>query len=110
MKLDGSERIQLSYTPSLALLPRWSPDGMEIVFFATSQPEYLRSRPTVQRPGCLAADNAREDSARLYVASGQKGATSKGVGLWLKSTEEISPGEQIMPGCPALADAPSQPK
>jgi Tol biopolymer transport system component len=37
MKLDGSERIQLSYSPSLALLPRWSPDGMEIVFFATNR-------------------------------------------------------------------------
>jgi len=33
MKVDGSERMQLSYPPSRALLPRWSPDGQEIVFF-----------------------------------------------------------------------------
>ena len=33
-KLDGSQRIQLSYPPLAALLPRWSPDGKQIVFYA----------------------------------------------------------------------------
>ena len=31
-KLDGSQRIQLSYSPIYAFLPRWSPAGQEIVF------------------------------------------------------------------------------
>ncbi len=31
-KLDGSQRIQLSYSPIYAFLPRWSPGGQEIVF------------------------------------------------------------------------------
>jgi eukaryotic-like serine/threonine-protein kinase len=31
-KLDGSERLQLSYPPLYAMLPRWSPDGTQIVF------------------------------------------------------------------------------
>ncbi len=35
-KPDGSERLQLSYPPLYAMLPRWSPDGKEIVFFALS--------------------------------------------------------------------------
>ena len=35
MKVDGSERMQLSYPPSRAMLPRWSPDGQEIVFYET---------------------------------------------------------------------------
>jgi eukaryotic-like serine/threonine-protein kinase len=32
-KSDGSQRVQLSYPPLHALLPRWSPDGKQIVFF-----------------------------------------------------------------------------
>ena len=31
-KLDGSQRIQLSYSPIYAFLPGWSPAGQEIVF------------------------------------------------------------------------------
>jgi serine/threonine protein kinase/Tol biopolymer transport system component len=33
-KLDGSQRLQLSYPPLAAALPRWSPDGKQIVFYA----------------------------------------------------------------------------
>jgi eukaryotic-like serine/threonine-protein kinase len=32
-KPDGSDKIQLSYPPLLAALPRWSPDGKQIAFF-----------------------------------------------------------------------------
>jgi len=32
-KLDGSERMQLTDLPLRSLLPRWSPDGKEIIFF-----------------------------------------------------------------------------
>jgi serine/threonine protein kinase/Tol biopolymer transport system component len=32
-KVDGSERLELTYPPSHAMLPRWSPDGKKIVFF-----------------------------------------------------------------------------
>ncbi len=31
-RVDGSERLQLTYPPSYAILPRWSPDGKNIVF------------------------------------------------------------------------------
>jgi Tol biopolymer transport system component len=33
-RVDGSERIQLTFTPFQAALPRWSPDGTQIAFFA----------------------------------------------------------------------------
>jgi Tol biopolymer transport system component len=33
-KLDGSERLQLTFPPVGALLPRWSPDGRQIAFTA----------------------------------------------------------------------------
>ncbi len=36
MKLDGSERLQLTFPPTQAYLPRWSPDGKQIAFCATS--------------------------------------------------------------------------
>src|SRR6202040_4081793 len=32
-KADGSDRLQLSFPPLYAMLPRWSPDGKNIVFF-----------------------------------------------------------------------------
>jgi Tol biopolymer transport system component len=33
-KIDGTERLQLTFSPMQAFLPRWSPDGSEIVFSA----------------------------------------------------------------------------
>ena len=32
-RLDGSERLQLTYPPMYVMLPRWSPDGQELIFF-----------------------------------------------------------------------------
>jgi Tol biopolymer transport system component len=34
-KVDGTERLQLSYSPLQASLPRWSPDGSRITFTAS---------------------------------------------------------------------------
>jgi len=36
-KLDGSERLQLTYPPMYPVLPRWSPDGKQILFFEFGQ-------------------------------------------------------------------------
>jgi eukaryotic-like serine/threonine-protein kinase len=35
-KADGTERLQLSNSPLYASLPRWSPDGKQIVFFSVT--------------------------------------------------------------------------
>jgi len=35
-RLDGSQRLQLSYPPLYASLPRWSPDGRQIAFFSVT--------------------------------------------------------------------------
>jgi len=40
-KADGSDRLQLSFPPLYAMLPRWSPDGKHLVFF-----DYETGKPT----------------------------------------------------------------
>ncbi|MGB6198272.1 MAG: hypothetical protein WBF35_01870, partial [Candidatus Acidiferrales bacterium] len=35
-KVDGTQRMQLSYPPLTAFSPRWSPDGQQIVFYVFS--------------------------------------------------------------------------
>ena len=41
-KLDGSDKLQLSSPPLYAVLPRWSPDGREIVFHSLQRDEPSR--------------------------------------------------------------------
>ena len=36
---DGSERVQLTFPPMQAALPRWSPDGRQIAFFTVTPSE-----------------------------------------------------------------------
>jgi eukaryotic-like serine/threonine-protein kinase len=35
-KIDGSQRLQLSYPPLYVSMPRWSPDGKQIAFFSVT--------------------------------------------------------------------------
>ena len=51
-KSDGSQRIQLTYPPLTALLPSWSPDGRQIVFYGFlpgQKSKCIRSRPMGER-------------------------------------------------------------
>jgi DNA-binding winged helix-turn-helix (wHTH) protein/Tol biopolymer transport system component len=32
-RIDGSERLQLTFPPTVAMVPKWSPDGRQIAFF-----------------------------------------------------------------------------
>jgi Tol biopolymer transport system component len=41
-RLDGSERRQLTFPPLSAFLPRWSPDGSQIAFFAGTSQQTFR--------------------------------------------------------------------
>jgi eukaryotic-like serine/threonine-protein kinase len=34
-KIDGTERLQLTYPPNYTMMPKWSPDGKRIAFFET---------------------------------------------------------------------------
>jgi serine/threonine protein kinase/Tol biopolymer transport system component len=42
-KVDGSDKLQLSFPPLDAVEPRWSPDGKQIVFFAFQSGQPARS-------------------------------------------------------------------
>jgi len=65
-KVDGTQRVQLTYPPLVALLPDWSPDGKQIVFFGFS-------------PG---------QKAKMYLVSVDGGAPHQ---LLPESTEEWDP-------------------
>src|SRR5215472_17895622 len=44
-KVDGTERLQLSYPPSFAFMPRWSPDGRRLLFSHLIRTAKPRSSP-----------------------------------------------------------------
>jgi Tol biopolymer transport system component len=41
-RVDGSDRVQLTFPPTIAALPRWSPDGTRIAFFSWTPSEKPR--------------------------------------------------------------------
>jgi serine/threonine protein kinase/Tol biopolymer transport system component len=49
-RVDGSERRALSSPPLYAMLPRWSPDSKQIVFFGKSLEDKLRNAALSERP------------------------------------------------------------
>jgi Tol biopolymer transport system component len=64
-KLDGSQRIQLTYPPLTAVFPSWSPDGQQIVFYGMR----LRQKTklyTVATEGGTPREMIPEDSAEEY--------------------------------------------
>ena len=84
-RVDGSERLQLTLPPLRAALPRWSPDGKQIVFGALlpgepwrtyrvslegGTPEIVRPEKTTQEGDAVwSPDGKRLALARLPVAS-----------------------------------------
>jgi serine/threonine protein kinase len=62
-RVDGTERLQLSFPPLMAALPRWSPDGQEIAFFAATASDSSRIyvvSPAGGKPR-LIVDNPQSD-------------------------------------------------
>lgn len=43
MRVDGSEKLQLTYPPQIAAMPRWSPDGKQIAYVGLSFGNRMRA-------------------------------------------------------------------
>jgi eukaryotic-like serine/threonine-protein kinase len=64
-KLDGSQRIQLTYPPLTAVFPSWSPDGQQIVFYGMRLPQKTKLY-TVATEGGTPREMIPEGSAEEY--------------------------------------------
>ena len=108
-KMDGSERLQLTYAPSQALMPRWSPDGKTILFFnaaRTNEPlkiyevslEGGSPRPMMpDNPDPQADPNWSPDGSKIVFAGRTADATSS-IRVFDLATRQVStlPGSQGM--------------
>jgi len=63
-KLDGSERLQLTYPPLYVSLPRWSPDSKEIAFFSTTSGTLSRVYLVSADGGAVRELLAKDDHAQ----------------------------------------------
>ena len=94
-KLDGSERLQLTFAPMEVLAPRWSPEGKQIVFMGR-QPDpdwklYLVASRRRQHPTGITARGRRLGSSRLVAGNFRVFEGSRRKSL-------------VMPGPPASTD------
>ena len=107
-KLDGSERLQLTYAPSQAVMPRISPDGKNIVFFSfdPNHPARIYEVPLdggsprqlmPDNPDPQADPNWSPDGSKIVFAGGPNDAASA-VRILDLNTHQIStlPGSQGM--------------
>jgi eukaryotic-like serine/threonine-protein kinase len=62
-RLDGSQRIQLSYPPLIAVLPSWSPDGKQLVFYGFL-PGGSAKLYTISTDGGTPSEQIPEDSEK----------------------------------------------
>ncbi len=101
-KIDGSDRIKLS-DPSVmeAALPRWSPDGSQIVFMARTQNTDWRAHLVAANghgsreliPGASAGFDPgwSPDGKSILLALGDLGTTSNKISILDLQTQKVAP-------------------
>jgi serine/threonine protein kinase/Tol biopolymer transport system component len=107
-KMDGSERLQLTYAPSQALLPRWSRDGKTILFYdlGTNKPSKIYEvsleggspRPLMpDNPDPQTDPNWSPDGSKIVFA-GRVGDAASSIRVFDLATRQVStlPGSQGM--------------
>jgi WD40 repeat protein len=74
-KLDGSQKVQLTFPPLSVRLPSWSPDGQEILFYAFStgtNPKLYTVGADGGAPVELMAENSPEEWDGTWSSDGTK--------------------------------------
>lgn len=111
-RVDGSERLQLTFAPMRAFVPRWSPDGTEIAFVGAPNPGEPRKLYLISASGGsprLAAAGADEEQGSpswssdgqslLFTASDESGSEWALHSLRMKTQKET-----ILPGSLGISD------
>jgi eukaryotic-like serine/threonine-protein kinase len=109
-RIDGSDRLQLTFPPISPLLPRWSPDGKTILFFQFAQGADKPARiyevsPDGGRPRLLLPEdrnpqldpNWSPDGSKI-IFSGESNSPSSSIRIFDVSTHQLS----TLPGSDGL--------
>ena len=107
-KMDGSERLQLTYASSQVMMPRWSPDGKTILFFdaGTNKPSKIYEvsrdggspRPLMpDNPDPQTDPNWSPDGSKIVFA-GRPADPASSIRIFDLATRQVStlPGSQGM--------------
>jgi Tol biopolymer transport system component len=109
-RIDGSDRLQLTFPPLSPLLPRWSPDGKTILFFQFAQGGDKPARiyevsPAGGSPRLLLPDDRSQqidpnwspDGSKI-IFSGESNNPSSSIRIFDVSTRQVS----TLPGSDGL--------
>ena len=101
-RLDGSERLQLTFSPISPVLPRWSPDGKTILFFQFAQGADKPARiyevsPEGGSPRLLLPDDPSQQldpnwspDGRKIIFSGESNNPSSAIRVFDVATHQVS--------------------
>ena len=98
--LTGSERVQLTFPPMRAFLPRWSPDGKQIGFVGTATGDHWTTYVIPAQGGVArqmipgneqTADATWMPDNKSIVFGPWKGGDSRGIKVLDSNTDQVSP-------------------
>ena len=98
--LAGTERVQLTFSPMRAFLPRWSPDGKQIAFIGTTTGEHWTTYMIPAEGGVArqmipgndeTADATWMPDNKSIVFGPWKGGGSRGIKVLDLNTNQVSP-------------------
>ena len=109
-RVDGSDRLQLTYPPMYPVLPRWSPDGKQILFFEfalsadkaariyTISPDGGSPKPLLRDDPTQQLDPNWSPDGTKIVYAGESNNPSSAIHIFELATHKIS----NLPGSDAL--------
>ena len=98
--ITGTERVQLTFPPMRAFLPRWSPDGKQIAFIGTADGDHWTTYVIPAQGGVArqmipgndeTADATWTPDNKSIVFGPWKGGESRGIKVLDLNTNQVSP-------------------